>query len=341
MTRLQKPILKPNPPIGHSKLHWILPRSDQGDKPTETRPTDRLTENLDLSSLRQFSQPELLHLNTSTSMSPEGNNKLALIGAGIFVLAIIGAQITYVVRPGSRGVQVTLGKVTANFKPEGIGFKPPFISRIQMINIRQRTVPMKVTCISKDLQEIQTTVNVLYRIPEESVVEIFQKFKGDPFVSLVYPRVDEALKEVTKERTAQNTVQERDQVKASALSIAREKVGSLIYIADITLEDISLSKKLEDAIEQKMVQEQNANKAIFAQAKARIDAQTKIIEAKGEADSIRIRGRALAENPAYIELQIVDTWNGLTPRVITGNQTGAGLLLPVEKRSRDTASNEE
>ena len=131
-------------------------------------------------------------------MSPDGNNKLALVGAGIFVLAIIGAQLTYVVRPGQRGVQVTLGKVSPNFKPEGIGFKPPFISTIRMVNVRQRTVQMKTTCISKDLQEIETTVNVLYRIPEESVVEIFQKFKGDPFVSLVYPRVDEALKEVTK-----------------------------------------------------------------------------------------------------------------------------------------------
>ncbi len=274
-------------------------------------------------------------------MSPDGNNKLALVGAGIFILAIIGAQLTYIVRPGDRGVQVTLGKVSPNFKPEGIGFKPPFISSIRMMNIRQKTVQMKTTCISKDLQEIETVVNVLYRIPEESVVEIFQKFKGDPFVSLVYPRVDEALKEVTKERTAQNTVQQRDQVKASALEIARAKVGSLIYIADITLEDISLSTKLENAIEQKMVQEQNANKAIFAQDKARIDAQTKIIAAKGEADSIRIRGKALAENPAYIELQIVQTWNGKTPKVISGNQTGAELILPIKKRVLPVTSNEE
>ena len=274
-------------------------------------------------------------------MSPDGNNKLALVGAAIFVLALIAAQTTYIVKPGTRGVQVTLGKVSPNFKPEGIGFKPPFISTIRMIQVRQRTINMQTTCISKDLQEIETTVNVLYRIPEESVVEIFQKFKGDPFVSLVYPRVDEALKEVTKERTAQNTVQERDQVKASLLEIARAKVGSLIYLADITLEDISLSSQLEEAIEQKMVQEQNANKAVFEQDKARIDAQTKIIAAKGEADSIRIRGKALAENPAYIELQIVDTWNGKTPKVISGNQTGASLILPVEKRLQPITTSDE
>ena len=274
-------------------------------------------------------------------MSPDGNNKLALIGAGIFILAIIGAQLTYVVRPGTRGVQVTLGKVTPNFKPEGIGLKPPFVSTIRMLNVRQQTVRMETTCISKDLQEIKTIVNVLYRIPEESVVEIFQKYKGDPFTSLVYPRVDEALKEVTKERTAENTVQERNQVKSSALELARAKVGDLIYLADITLEDISLSEQLENAIEQKMVQDQNANKAVFEQDKARIDAQTKIIAAQGEADSIRIRGQALAENPAYIDLQIVDTWDGKTPRVVSGNLSGANMILPVERQGKEIVKIEE
>ena len=90
-----------------------------------------------------------------------------------------------------------------------------------------------------------------------------------------------------------------------------------------------------------MVQEQNANKAVFEQDKARIDAQTRIIQAKGEADSIRIRGQALAENPAYIELQIVDTWDGQTPRVISGNQTGASLILPVEKRVNALSQDDE
>ena len=274
-------------------------------------------------------------------MPPDGNNKLALIGAGIFILAIIGAQITYVVRPGTRGVQVTLGKVSPNFKPEGIGLKPPFVSTIRMLNVRQQTVRMETTCFSKDLQEIKTIVNVLYRIPEESVVEIFQKYKGDPFTSLVYPRVDEALKEVTKERTAENTVQERNQVKSSALELARTKVGDLIYLADITLEDISLSEQLENAIEQKMVQDQNANKAVFEQDKARIDAQTKIIAAQGEADSIRIRGQALAANPAYIDLQIVDTWNGKTPRVVSGNLSGANMILPVERQGKEIVIIEE
>lgn len=269
------------------------------------------------------------------------NNKLVIVGVAVFVLAILGAQVTYIVPPGYRGVQVTMGKVSPNFKEEGIGFKPPFVSTIHLLNVRQKTVQRETICISENLQEIEVTVAVLYRIPEESVVEIFQQYKGDPFNSLVYPRVDEALKEVAKERTAENTVKERNQVKIASLDIARKKVGDLIHIADLVLEDISLSDQLENSIEQKMVQKQNADKAKFEQDKARVAAETAIIQAKGEAKSIRIRGQALAENPAFIDLQIVDTWNGRTPRVISGGQKGAGLLLPVGKPPTSPADGEQ
>jgi len=260
------------------------------------------------------------------------DQKLILAGVIVFVVVLIGAQTTYIVPPGHRGVLVTLGKVSPDFKPEGLGFKAPFISSIRLINIRLQTVKKETTCISEDLQEIKLTFNVLYRIPEESVVEIFQKYKGNPFESLVFPRVDESLKEVTKERQAKMTVQNRREVKTSALGNAQDKVGDLLHIVDLALENIFLSNKMEDAIEQKMVQEQNANKAVFEQNKAKIDAETAIIEARGEAESIRIRGEALAENPAFIDLQIVSTWSGTIPQVVSGNRTGPELFLPISKQ---------
>jgi len=43
-----------------------------------------------------------------------------------------------------------------------------------------------------------------------------------------------------------------------------------------------------------------------------------VIKARGEAESIRIRGEALKENPAYVELQIVDRWDGIAPLVVGG-----------------------
>ncbi|HAV62646.1 MAG TPA: hypothetical protein DCY13_09800 [Verrucomicrobiales bacterium] len=267
-------------------------------------------------------------------MSPQGLSRLIGVAILILVLVIGGASATFIVPPGHRGVLVTLGKVSPDFKPEGFGFKTPFISDVVDLSIKQRTVVMASPLISKDLQEVQTQLKVLYRIPQESVVQIYQQYKGDPFTSLIQPRVDEAIKEVTKEHTAQEIVQERARVKERTLSSARQKIGNLLTVVDVVIEDISLSAKLEAAIERKMVQEQDANKAVFEQQKAQIEADTEVIRAKGEGESIQIRGEALSTNPEFLELKVIETWNGNTPRVVGGGQGGADMLLPMKQHNQ-------
>jgi prohibitin 2 len=272
-------------------------------------------------------------------MPPQTMAKLIGGAVLILVLVIAGAQATYIVQPGFRGVQVTLGTVTPKFKPEGFGMKSPFISTIIPLSVRQKSVPIKSVCVSKDLQEVVVDLSVLYRIPERSVVEIFQKYKGDPFASLISPRVDEALKEVTKEHTAQEIVQKRAEVKERTLASARQKVGEILDVVDVVVENIELSAKLEAAIERKMVQEQEANKAVFQQQQMEVEAQTAIISAKGEAESIQIRGQALNANPAFLDLQIVETWNGKTPRIVGGAVGGMQMILPLGRVEVSGATN--
>ena len=254
------------------------------------------------------------------------------MGAGIIllVLVIAGGSATFIVPPGHRGVVVTLGKVSPDFKGEGFGVKAPFITHVANMSTRQRTAQMQSTVISKDLQEVQTRLKVLYRVPENSVVQVFQQYKGDPFLSLIQPRVDEAIKEITKENTAQEIVQDRASIKVRTLDNARTKVGSLLELVDVVIEDMSLSANLEAAIERKMVQEQEANKAIFEQQRAQIEAQIAVIKARGEAESIRIRGEALTENPALIDLEEVRKWTGRTPRVVGAGTSGSRMILPLE-----------
>lgn len=263
-------------------------------------------------------------------MTPQGLTRL--IGAGIILLVLVvaAASGTYIVEPGHRGVLVTLGKVSPGFKQEGFGFKSPFISAVIPYSIKQRGAEMNASVISKDLQEVLTQIRVLYRIPESSVVQIHQQFKGDPFLSLIQPRVDEAIKEIAKEHTAQQIVQDRANLKRRVLENARKKIGELLTVVDVVVEDIALSRNLEAAIERKMVQEQEANKAIFEQQKAQIDAQIAVIRAKGEAESIRIQGEALANNPELISLEIVRKWNGRAPRAVGGTAGGSQMLLPLE-----------
>jgi prohibitin 2 len=275
-------------------------------------------------------------------MHPSSLGKL--IGSVIFILALViaAAQATYVIHPGTRGVLVTLGKVSPAALPEGFGTKAPFISHVQPVLVRQQTRTLPAECYSSDLQQVNMQLRVLYRIPEASVVRIYQDYAGEPFDSLVAPRVQEALKEVTALQSAEQIVKRREEIKTRTLLAAREKIAELLIIEDIVLENINLSRELETAIEAKMVQEQEAAKARFTQQKAQIEAETAIIRAKGEAESIRIRGEALRDTPGLIQLQIVEKWDGRSPLVVGGGSGaeggGTSFILPLNQLTAPPAA---
>ena len=274
---------------------------------------------------------------TVITVSPKG---LAyLIGLGILILLIIvsATSATTVVEPGHRGVRITLGRVSPSFEGEGLRFKAPFISTIEQVSVRQQTEELETECYSSDLQQVTASMRILYRIPENAVVSLYRDYEGIVFSSLVAPRAIEALKEATSTQSAEMIVTNRESIKLQTLSATRAKLGELpdnrgpiISIEDITLSDLALSPELNAAIEQKMTQKEEAERARFVKDQAEIEAQTAIIRARGEAESIDIRGSALRENPAFLKLQIVENWDGNSPLVIGGNSGGVSdILVPM------------
>jgi prohibitin 2 len=272
-------------------------------------------------------------------MSSQGVARLVGISILIFIVILMASAGTYVVHPGHRGVEVTMGKVTPAPKLEGFGFKAPLVTAIYPVSIRQQTAEDKADCYSSDLQQVHIELRVLFRIPEGSVVKLFQEYYGEPFDSLIAPRVQEALKEVTALQSAEQIVKNREQIKTRALDLSRVKVGPDLVIEDIVIQNIALTRELEHAIEAKMVQEQEAQRSKYIQQRAQIEADTAVIKARGEAESIRIRGQALKENPTFVDLQIVDKWDGVPPLVI-GSSDNLLLSLQELERLRPARANE-
>lgn len=260
-------------------------------------------------------------------------NEIKVVFLGVLVLAM-GVLTTCsfeVVDPGNRGVKVTLGQTSEVALPEGVAFKMPFVTTIYEMSVRQQANELKASCFSADLQQVNADLKILYRTPEASVVKIFRDYQGNAFDSLVAPRILEAIKEVTANESAEGIVKKREQIKSKALEVARAKIGDILVIEDIVIQNIDLSDELEKAIEQKMVQEQEASKAKFTKQKAEIEAETAVIRAQGEAKAIQIRGNALKENPRVVDMQIAEKWNGVAPLVV-GNGQGANILLPMGKK---------
>lgn len=273
-------------------------------------------------------------------MQPQHINRVLGVAIILFIALLLSSSSTYLVEPGTRGIKVTLGKTADQFLPEGFGFKAPFITRLVPVNIQQRTRMVRAECFSSDLQQVIVELAVLYRVPETSVVQIYKQFAGDPFDSLIAPRVQEALKEATALQTAVQIVKSREEIKQRAMASAKQKISDLLTVEDIVIQNLELSSELEKAIEAKMVAEQQAVQARFTQVQTQVEAETAVIKAKGEAESIRVRGEALRQNPSFLRLQIVERWNGKSPLVVPADaqQGGASLLLPLGQVDKTPAA---
>jgi len=257
----------------------------------------------------------------------------AFIAAAVFILFIALLSCTYTVDPGTRGIVVTLGHADQDVKTPGFGFKIPFVSDVKRINVQVQSVGSDTVCFSSDLQQVTVSTTVSYHIADDEVVSFYTTYGGDLtglLNGVIWPRAQEALKQKTALLTASDLVTNREQVKDQALTILREKTAGIATIDDLVINNVTLSPELEAAIEQKMVQQQNADKAKFAQDQARIDAETAQIVAEGQAKSIEIQGEALAKTPQLVQLKIVEKWDGKAPLYVGGNSSGANMLLPIQ-----------
>jgi prohibitin 2 len=64
-----------------------------------------------------------------------------------------------------------------------------------------------------------------------------------------------------------------------------------------------------------------------------------VIKARGDAESIKIRGEALKLTPAFIDLQIVEKWDGRAPLYVGGASSGGvNMLLPAVDLQKSRAA---
>ncbi len=260
----------------------------------------------------------------------------------ILLLLLTTCSAAHVVEPGHRGVVVTLGKVSDEPLPEGMNWITPLITDVHDVSVRQETEEVHTECYSSDLQQINITLKVLFRVPVDKVVPLFRDYSADPFKNLVAPRVIEALKETVSGLSAERLVKEREIVKRDTLTKTKSKLAGLIELDDVVIENIDLSDELERAIESKMVQEQQAQRAKYAQEQARIDADTSLIKARAEAEAIKMQGEALRLNPDLVAYRIVEKWDGRAPLVVGGGTGGSAsnVIFPVPLRQLEEAARE-
>ncbi len=265
----------------------------------------------------------------------------------IIILVIVLATSAFViVEAGHVGVIVTLGAVQPKPLPEGFHLKKPFMDKIEQTDIRLTKAVSKSVAASKDLQTVETQVSVQYSITGAVAPRTYQRIGTRDVVAatVIGPAIQESVKAVTAQFTAEQLVTRRAEVKQQIqtaiesfirVTLEDKDVPTALTIANVAITDFEFSVEFNKAIELKVRAEQEALQAInektrrvtqaeagYQERKLAADGEAYEIEAasKAKADAIAREAKALKNNPQLIQLRLAEKWDGTLPR-FTGGET--------------------
>ena len=276
-------------------------------------------------------------MNNTYTVKPTDKKKVGNIIKWVVIAVIavvIIASAVVIVPAGSTGVVVTLGKVSDTVMQEGMHFKIPFLQQVEKISNKIQVVEINSEAVSKDLQQISSTLAVNYRIGYNDSAKIYKNIGSDYENIVLLPAVQESMKSVTAKYTAEELITKRAQVGSEIKDGIGEKVQEYgIVIEKFNLVNFDFSEEFNDAIEAKQVAEQNLITTKTQQEQqiviAEAEAKKQIIAAEAEATATRTRAEAKAEannvitgsiTPELIDYTKVDKWDGKLP-VATGGNT--------------------
>lgn len=195
---------------------------------------------------------------------------------------------------------------------------------------------------------VNADIGISYRIDPGKVPLIYQTYrKGIEEITDLYLRnmVRDALVTASSTKKIETVYGAgKADLIASVEAAVRKQVEPLgivveriYWVGNLRLPD-NVTASINAKIQATQMAEQRRNEVEQAKAEAEKARQTaqgeadaKLLIARAEAESIRIRGEALRDNPSLVELNAVDKWNGVLPVTMMGDDAVPFVTVPSGK----------
>lgn len=222
-----------------------------------------------------------------------------------------------IVNAGERGVLMEFGKVQDQILGEGLHMIIPVVNTVEKFSVRVQKQEISAEASSKDLQDVFTDVALNWQINPQAVNLIFQQI-GDLqniIDKIINPAIEEVLKAVMAQYTAEEIITKRGEVKAEVDTALTTRLANYhITVDDISLVHVHFSERFGEAVEAKQVAEQEAKRAEFVALKAAKDAEATVNIARGEAEAYRLLRDGLTTE--LLQKQAIEKWNGKLPLIV-------------------------
>ncbi|MDB9527967.1 prohibitin family protein [Oscillatoria sp. CS-180] len=237
-----------------------------------------------------------------------------------------------IINPGQAGVLSVLGKAQDGALLEGVHFKPPVVSVVDVYDVTVQKFEVPAQSSTKDLQDLSARFAINFRLDPSEVVTVrrTQGTLANIVSKIIAPQTQESFKIAAARRTVEEAITKREDLKEDfdeALGARLDKYG--IIVLDTSVVDLQFSPEFARAVEEKQIAEQRARRAVYVAQEAEQEAQAEVNRAKGRAEAQRLLAETLKAQGGELVLQkeAIEAWKeggAQMPRVlVTGGQSSS------------------
>merc|ERR1712156_1243302 len=247
-------------------------------------------------------------------------NRLGQLGVGLALAGGVVNSALYNVDGGHRAVMFDrfrgiLPRVTG----EGTHFMIPWVQRPIIYDIRARPKNIPSITGSKDLQNVNITLRILFRPVPDQLPNIYTTL-GVDYEDRVLPSItNEVLKAVVAEFDAGELITQRELVSAKVNEELTKRATQFgLILDDISITHCTFGREFTQAVELKQVAQQEAEKARFLVEKAEQIKQANIINAEGDTEAADLMAQAFSKaGEGLVELRRIETAEAISADLAT------------------------
>jgi regulator of protease activity HflC (stomatin/prohibitin superfamily) len=259
-------------------------------------------------------------------LSFDGIKKIIILSVTVIVLLLVALNCFTIVTAGHTGVVVTLGSVSESVLSEGFHLKIPFIQRIVLIDNRVKKAEAECSSASSDLQMVSSVIAINYKVLNSYSWSVFKNIGTDYETKVINPAIQECVKAVTANFTAEQLITNRQLVSDQMSGLLKDKISSFgLEIQVFNIISFDFTAEYNAAIEAKQTAEQNALKAEQDLKRIKVEAEQTITRAEAEAEAYRLKSQEIT--PEILLMNYIQKWDGRLPSVVSGE--GGSMIIDI------------